>query len=89
MLPCLAPLGSPKLEPRQDAGTATVRTGLKGNKIDYLIMSPKLREKLQDTGIERRGSYHPNTWDPFPSVTSKTNEASDHHLVWADFEFGA
>jgi len=66
----------------------TYGTGLKGNKIDYLIMSPKLRERLQDTGIERRGSYHPNTWDPFPSVTGKTDEASDHHLVWADFDFG-
>ena len=40
---------------------------------------------LQLTGIERRGSYHPNTWQPFDTVTSKRDEASDHHLVWADF----
>ena len=66
----------------------TYGTGLKNNKIDYLIMSPKLQERLQNTGIERRGSYHPNTWDPFPSVTGKINEASDHHLIWADFDFG-
>lgn len=65
----------------------TYGTGLKNNKIDYLIMSPTLRGRLQETGIERRGSYHPNTWSPFPSVTSLTNEASDHHLVWADFDF--
>lgn len=66
----------------------TYDTGLKNNKIDYLIMSPKLRDRLKDTGIERRGSYHPNTWEPFPTVTKKTEEASDHHLVWADFDFG-
>ena len=64
----------------------TFDTGTKANKIDYLIMSPKLRAKLSDTGIERRGSYHPKTWLPFDTVTGKADEASDHHLVWADFK---
>lgn len=65
----------------------TFNTGLANNKIDYLIMSPALEDKLLTTGIERRGSYHPNTWEPFDSVTKKSEEASDHHLVWADFDF--
>jgi endonuclease/exonuclease/phosphatase family metal-dependent hydrolase len=64
----------------------TYDTGLAGNKIDYLIMSPALKNTLQTTGIERRGSYHPNTWEPFDTVTKKSEEASDHHLIWADFE---
>ena len=55
------------------------------NKIDYLLMSPTLRTSLTNTGIERRGSYHPNTWTPFDTVTQSADEASDHHLVWADF----
>jgi endonuclease/exonuclease/phosphatase family metal-dependent hydrolase len=63
----------------------TFDTGTAANKIDYLIMSPKLRAKLTKTGIERRGSYHPNTWAPFDTVKKKADEASDHHLVWADF----
>lgn len=67
----------------------TYKTGLKSQKLDYLIMSPQLRAKLQGTGIERRGSYHPGTWKPFDTVTSTVEEASDHHLVWADFDFGA
>jgi hypothetical protein len=50
-------------------------------------MSPTLRARLQDTGIERRGSYHPHTWTPFDTVTKASEEASDHHLVWADFDF--
>jgi exonuclease III len=65
----------------------TYDTGTARNKIDYLIMSPSLRAALQVTGIERRGSYHPRTWEPFDTVGNKTEEASDHHLVWADFEF--
>ncbi len=64
----------------------TFDTGTEANKIDYLIMSPKLRAKLEHTGIERRGSYHPKTWLPFDTVTGKADEASDHHLVWADFK---
>ncbi|MET0638619.1 MAG: endonuclease/exonuclease/phosphatase family protein, partial [Hyphomicrobium sp.] len=64
----------------------TFGTGLAGNKIDYLVMSPALRQRLVTTGIERRGSYHPNTWQPFDTVTGASTEASDHHLVWAKFE---
>lgn len=70
--------------PKRSPGT--FGTGSKGNKIDYLIMSPTLRAALRETGIERRGSYHPHTWKPFDSVTGKADQASDHHLVWADFE---
>ncbi|MEX5219866.1 MAG: endonuclease/exonuclease/phosphatase family protein [Nitrospira sp.] len=65
----------------------TYETGLPNHKIDYLIMSPQLQTKLRDTGIERRGSYHPRTWEPFDTVTKTSEEASDHHLVWADFDF--
>lgn len=63
----------------------TFETGTAANKIDYLIMSPQLRAKLSSAGIERRGSYHPHTWEPFDTVTKKADEASDHHLVWGDF----
>ena len=65
----------------------TFDTGLAIGKIDYLIMSTALNAKILDTGIERRGTYRPNTWVPFPSVTSKKNEASDHHCLWATFDF--
>ena len=64
----------------------TYCTGLPINKIDYLIMSPVLQNCLHDTGIERRGSYHPLSWKPFDTVTKYTEEASGHHLLWADFD---
>jgi hypothetical protein len=65
----------------------TFGTGLANNKIDYLIMSPALRTQLITTGIERRGSFHPSLWTVFDTVTKTSEEASDHHLVWADFDF--
>lgn len=64
----------------------TYDTGTARNKIDYLIMSPALQAAITQTGIERRGSYHPNTWTPFDTVKSRADEASDHHLLWADLE---
>lgn len=67
----------------------TFGTGRAADKIDYLIMSPTLRAALAATGVERRGSYHPSTWQAFDTVTGKSDEASDHHLVWADFNIEA
>lgn len=66
--------------------TGTFGTGTKSSKIDYLVMSPALLAALRTTGVERRGSYHPSLWKPFDSVTKPAEQASDHHLVWADFE---
>jgi endonuclease/exonuclease/phosphatase family metal-dependent hydrolase len=64
----------------------TYDTGLARHKIDYLILSPLLRARLQTVGLERRGSYHPTLWTPFDTVTKAADEASDHHLLWADFD---
>jgi len=63
----------------------TFATGTASNKIDYLILSPDLRTALHATGIERRGTYHPQLWTSFPGVHHGT-EASDHHCVWADLD---
>jgi endonuclease/exonuclease/phosphatase family metal-dependent hydrolase len=65
----------------------TFATGTPANKIDYLLMSPQLVAKLVDCGIERKGTYAPSTWTPFPEVTSKAVQASDHHALWATFKF--
>ena len=66
----------------------TYQTGLATQKIDYLLLSPGLFPSLTDTNIERRGSYHPHTWVPFDTVTKTSEEASDHHLIWADLDVG-
>lgn len=65
----------------------TFDTGTASNKIDYLIVSTELAKFLSATGIERRGSYHPTLWTVFDTVKGRASEASDHHLLWADFEF--
>jgi endonuclease/exonuclease/phosphatase family metal-dependent hydrolase len=66
------------------ARPGTYGTGLASGKFDYLIMSAQLRGTLEHVGLERRGSYHPTLWPHFDTV-DKSSEASDHHLVWAEF----
>jgi hypothetical protein len=66
----------------------TFATGTASNKIDYLLMPPFPIPKLMDCGIERRGIYAPNPWEPFSEVTSRKVEASDHHVLFATLEFG-
>ncbi|GAB2855881.1 hypothetical protein GCM10027277_25590 [Pseudoduganella ginsengisoli] len=89
--PAVAPLfdgGWSDIQTHADYPTdrpGTYGTGTASNKIDYIIMSPALHGTLAAVGIERRGNYHPKLWQPFDSVTAKT-EASDHHCVWADFD---
>jgi len=59
------------------------------SQIDYLLVSAPLAARVTDAGIERRGLYPLGKLThgaeaPFPTVTSDTDDASDHAAVWAD-----
>jgi endonuclease/exonuclease/phosphatase family metal-dependent hydrolase len=68
--------------PSYDGPPGTFRTSRQ--QIDYLLLSPALWSRVQDVGAERGGIYAPRAGRPFPTVTSLTNQASDHAAVWAD-----
>ncbi|MEU0740859.1 endonuclease/exonuclease/phosphatase family protein [Streptomyces sp. NPDC006134] len=55
-------------------------------KIDYLMFSPDLFEAVRAVEVERRGIWAPDTFDSFPTVTSKTTQASDHAALYADLD---
>ena len=57
----------------------------KNEQIDYLMVSIPLYGKITDIGIERRGIFNNGQISPFDTVTNEQNQASDHALVWADF----
>ncbi len=60
-----------------------------GNKIDYLLLSPKLFAKVTAGGVDRKGLWpgvHPKKWDVFPEVTKPIEAASDHAAVWVDLD---
>jgi len=59
--------------------------------IDYLLVSAPLAEAMTKAGVERRGMFQADKLTggavmPFDTVTSDTNDASDHAAVWAEFD---
>jgi len=68
----------------EDKRPGTYQSGSASNKIDYLLLSPALWEKVQDAGVERRGVYAPRTFKSFPEVISAETAASDHAALWVD-----
>ena len=64
------------------------------SQLDYLLVSRPLADAMLSAGVERRGLFEADKLTrklpsgqicPFPSVTSDTNDASDHAAVWAEF----
>jgi len=56
-----------------------------GSRIDYLLVSTALHQRLRAVGVERRGMFKGNN-PRFPEVTSPATQASDHAAVWAEFD---
>lgn len=68
------------------------RPGTHGNctaheKLDYVLLSPKLFERMQGGGIWRRGVWggkSGNLWEVYPEMQSSYHAASDHAAVWCE-----
>jgi endonuclease/exonuclease/phosphatase family metal-dependent hydrolase len=59
------------------------------NKIDYILLSPKLFEKVESGGVFRKGVWpgvQPKRWDVYDEVARPEDAASDHAAVWADLD---
>ena len=57
------------------------------NKIDYLLLSPQLFEKVEAGGVARSGMWpvvRPRRWEVFPELQKPQNAGSDHAAVWVD-----
>jgi endonuclease/exonuclease/phosphatase family metal-dependent hydrolase len=71
-----------------DDGGRTGTHGTGSDKIDYLLCSPELINKVQRGGIFRTGVWHgPNVKNPWPmydTLTKAEQAASDHAAIWAE-----
>jgi endonuclease/exonuclease/phosphatase family metal-dependent hydrolase len=72
----------PKFE--SDGSSWTYSGGHHKEKLDYILMSPKLLDKVQKGGVERRGVW--GTKGHFPEIQKETDAASDHAALWADLD---
>ena len=56
-------------------------------KIDYVLLSPALFERMQGGGIWRRGVWGGkggNLWDVYPEMQTSYHAASDHAAIWCE-----
>jgi endonuclease/exonuclease/phosphatase family metal-dependent hydrolase len=57
------------------------------NKIDYLLLSPKLFQKVERGGVFRKGMWpgaRPTRWETYDDLDRKEYAGSDHAAVWVD-----
>ena len=56
-------------------------------KIDYILLSPELAERVDQGGVFRKGMWpgsRPARWEVFPELQAPAQAASDHAAVWVD-----
>jgi endonuclease/exonuclease/phosphatase family metal-dependent hydrolase len=59
------------------------------NKIDYLLLSPQLYDKVRGGGVYRRGMWpgsRPVRWEVYEDLTKPDYAGSDHGAVWVDVD---
>jgi endonuclease/exonuclease/phosphatase family metal-dependent hydrolase len=59
------------------------------NKIDYILLSPKLFERIVAGGVFRKGMWpgsKPKRWEVYSELTRKEDAASDHAALWVDLD---
>jgi endonuclease/exonuclease/phosphatase family metal-dependent hydrolase len=72
-----------------DGRLGTFRNGSKSQKLDYILMSTKLSNKVIRGGIERRGVWGGTNGDlfpHFPEIVTEKDAASDHAALWAELD---
>jgi endonuclease/exonuclease/phosphatase family metal-dependent hydrolase len=66
----------------------TYGSGNEDDKIDYIWMSDPLFDKVTGGGVFRKGVYRgsgtSDPWEIYQTLTSRTEEASDHAAIYAD-----
>ena len=84
--------GFTEFEFNADNGNRGIGTHGRGNdedKIDYVLLSPALFERMTKGGIFRKGIWpgsRPPRWKVYPELKKKHHRASDHHAIWADID---
>lgn len=72
-----------------DSRPGTFGNGTKGSKIDYILLSPELYQRVTGGRIFRKGAWggkNGTLWEHYPTMTRAVHAASDHHAIYADVD---
>lgn len=67
----------------------TFQDGHARDKIDYILLSPSLFQRMSQGGVWRKGVWggkNGKLWEVYPEMTQSFHAASDHACVWCDVE---
>jgi endonuclease/exonuclease/phosphatase family metal-dependent hydrolase len=74
---------------KKDGRPGTYGNGSKSQKIDYILMSPQLANKVKQGGIERRGVWggkDGKLFPHYPEIKVEKDAASDHATLWVELD---
>jgi endonuclease/exonuclease/phosphatase family metal-dependent hydrolase len=74
---------------QSDGRPGTFANGTKSGKLDYILMSPNLSEKVIRGGIERQGVWGGKNGTLFPhlpTIEKIEDAASDHAALWVELD---
>ena len=72
-----------------DGRPGTYGNGTKGSKLDYVLLSPALFDRVTGGGVFRKGVWggeHGTLWEIYPTMTAAVHAASDHAALFADID---
>ncbi len=72
-----------------DRGIGTFGLGNDNQKIDYILLSPALFDRVTSAGLWRKGAWpgsRPQRWEVYKQLTEEIHAASDHHAIWANID---
>ena len=72
-----------------DGHPGTFHNGTAREKIDYLMLSPELGERMKAGGNWRKGVWggkNGTRWEIYPEMRKEEHAASDHAAVWCDVD---
>jgi endonuclease/exonuclease/phosphatase family metal-dependent hydrolase len=74
---------------QSDGRPGTYGRGNRNEKIDYILLSPGLFERMTGGGVWRKGVWGPNktpSWEVYPEMKTAHHGASDHAALWCDLD---
>ena len=79
------------LHPKFDDGgfPGTYGSCAADNKIDFILLSPALFDRVTGGGVFRKGMWpgaRAKRWEAYEEIVRKEDAASDHAAVWADID---